>query len=90
MRRHFILSGRVQGVGFRWRASQIGEMLGLTGWVRNLEDGSVEMEAEGVGRRHRPAAPNALRTTGISTSPGCGPGRFRKKARYGFEIWEDE
>ena len=47
MRRHFILSGRVQGVGFRWRASQIGEMLGLTGWVRNLEDGSVEMEAEG-------------------------------------------
>ena len=34
MRRHFILSGRVQGVGFRWRAAQVGEMLGLTGWVR--------------------------------------------------------
>ena len=61
MRRHFILSGRVQGVGFRWRASQIGEMLGLTGWVRNLEDGSVEMEAEGLAperpvyRHHRDA-----------------------------------
>lgn len=47
MRKHMIVSGRVQGVGFRWRASQIGEMLGLTGWVRNLWDGSVEMEAEG-------------------------------------------
>ena len=47
MRRHFILSGRVQGVGFRWRASQIWEMLGLTGWVRNDPDGTVTMEVQG-------------------------------------------
>ena len=47
MRRHFILSGRVQGVGFRWRASQIGEMLGLTGWVRNEYDGTVLLEIQG-------------------------------------------
>ena len=84
MRRHFILSGRVQGVGFRWRASQIGEMLGLTGWVRNLEDGSVEMEAEGT-RQISTGCSKCSRTTGISTSPGCGPGRCRKKAGTGLK-----
>lgn len=47
MRKHFTFTGRVQGVGFRWRASAIGEMLGLTGWVQNRPDGAVEMEAEG-------------------------------------------
>ena len=37
----------MQGVGFRYYAVQKANQLGLTGWVRNLSDGSVEMEVEG-------------------------------------------
>ena len=42
------IRGRVQGVGFRWFVLRRGRALGLTGWVRNREDGSVEVEAEGA------------------------------------------
>ncbi|MBN8880916.1 acylphosphatase [Salana multivorans] len=48
MRRvHVIITGHVQGVGFRWGTRQEALSLGLTGWVCNLDDGSVEAEAEG-------------------------------------------
>ena len=46
-RKHIIFYGRVQGVGFRYYAVQKANQLGLTGWVKNLYDGSVEMEVEG-------------------------------------------
>jgi acylphosphatase len=42
-----LVRGRVQGVGFRWFVMQEADALGLSGWVRNLSDGSVEVEAEG-------------------------------------------
>lgn len=48
IRRYFIFNGRVQGVGFRYRASYAARGLGLTGWVKNNWDGSVEMEAQGT------------------------------------------
>ncbi|MCI8558143.1 MAG: acylphosphatase [Lachnospiraceae bacterium] len=47
VRKHFYFSGRVQGVGFRFQASWAAKQLGLTGWVRNLPDGRVEMEVQG-------------------------------------------
>ena len=47
VRKHFIFTGRVQGVGFRYRASYVAQSIGLTGWVRNRTDGSVEMEVQG-------------------------------------------
>lgn len=47
IRRHFYFEGQVQGVGFRYRSAWLAGQLQLTGWVRNLSDGRVEMEAQG-------------------------------------------
>ena len=47
VREYFIFRGRVQGVGFRYAAKISANMYGLTGWVRNRFDGSVEMELQG-------------------------------------------
>ena len=41
-------TGRVQGVGFRWRARHAAQLLDLTGWVENRSDDSVEMEVQGL------------------------------------------
>ena len=46
-RTHYIFSGRVQGVGFRYRMYYAAMNYGVTGWVRNLYDGTVEAELEG-------------------------------------------
>ena len=48
IRKHILVSGRVQGVGFRYRTYYLAESLGLTGWVANLDDGRVEMELQGT------------------------------------------
>ena len=48
IRRHYTFRGRVQGVGFRYRASYAASMYGVTGWVCNRYDDSVEMEAQGL------------------------------------------
>lgn len=45
--RRAVVSGRVQGVGFRFFAERAARELGVCGWVRNLPDGSVETVAEG-------------------------------------------
>ena len=47
MEAHIIVSGRVQGVGFRYSVNNFARHLGLNGWVRNLPNGSVEMLVEG-------------------------------------------
>jgi acylphosphatase len=41
------VSGRVQGVGFRYQAKEIADELGVRGYARNMRDGSVSIEAEG-------------------------------------------
>lgn len=48
IRKHIIFSGRVQGVGFRYRSCYLAQALGLTGWVRNTWDDRVEMEVQGT------------------------------------------
>ena len=44
---HFLIQGRVQGVGFRWYVHREASALNLHGWVRNTEDGDVEVVAAG-------------------------------------------
>ena len=48
IRKHIRFTGYVQGVGFRYTACYAARSLNLTGWVRNCDDGSVELEAEGT------------------------------------------
>ena len=47
MQLHGIITGRVQGVGFRFFVIRCARRLGLTGWVRNAANGGVEVVAEG-------------------------------------------
>jgi acylphosphatase len=46
-RLHAFFGGHVQGVGFRWQATQVAKGYCVSGWVKNLPDGRVELLAEG-------------------------------------------
>lgn len=48
IREHIIFAGRVQGVGFRYKVSQLAGHYGLTGWARNEYDGTVTAELQGL------------------------------------------
>ncbi|MDQ6612534.1 MAG: acylphosphatase [Gemmatimonadota bacterium] len=47
-KRHIVVEGLVQGVGFRWFARERARRGGLSGWVQNRSDGSVEIRVSGV------------------------------------------
>ena len=67
MKRHrmvVLYSGRVQGVGFRYTAKTVATGFEVTGWVRNLLDGRVELVAEGV-RDELEAFARAIREAGL-------------------------
>jgi acylphosphatase len=44
--RRYVITGRVQGVGFRYFVYEAAQQLGITGWVKNRFDGAVEIHAE--------------------------------------------
>lgn len=72
-RRAYRLSGRVQGVGFRWWTVRTARSLGLAGTVENLPDGRVELHVEGPADRVRALeerlrqGPPAARVDGVES-----------------------
>jgi acylphosphatase len=79
--RRFIISGRVQGVGFRYFAEAAAAREGLHGWVRNLPDGRVEIAAEGDAdaldrfERHVRHGPPGARVEGVEVDHTVPDGR---------------
>jgi acylphosphatase len=68
-RARYVIQGTVQGVGFRWFVARQAERLDVTGWTRNMADGSVEVVAEGenLGRLEELLArgPSSARVTNV-------------------------
>jgi acylphosphatase len=85
--RRYVITGRVQGVGFRYFAKDAADREGVTGWVRNLPDGRVEAMVEGddeavtrVERALRQGPGGArVATVVVDTEPASG-------AYHGFSI----
>jgi acylphosphatase len=80
MRRAYVLSGHVQGVGFRWWARDLAERLGVSGWVRNERDGTVRIELcgdldqlEEIRRRLSKGPPGARVESILGVPPGQEP-----------------
>jgi len=72
--RTYVISGRVQGVGFRYFAERVANQFGIRGYVKNLDTGSVEVYAIGDEnsleqfKRHLLEGPRSARVSGIDES----------------------
>jgi acylphosphatase len=84
---HLIISGCVQGVGFRWWVRGQARRLGLSGWVRNRADGTVELTAAGPAEAVEQLAaacqggPSAARVDSVERSVARDPGLGGFEAR---------
>lgn len=88
VRVHILVCGHVQGVGFRAFAARTAARLGLSGGVRNLDDGRVELDVEGKRSviealiRELRIGPPAAHVTKIETEWSAATGRYSD-----FSIW---
>lgn len=87
-RAHLLISGRVQGVGYRYSTLNAAKRVGgLTGWVRNLDDGRVEAVVEGPREkieeliRWARQGPPAARVSDVAVAWEAASGEFR-----GFDV----
>jgi acylphosphatase len=90
--RRFRVTGRVQGVGYRYFAQLMARAEGLSGWVQNQPDGSVEVMAEGDGEsvlrfeaklRRGPAGARVDQVRVDEDVPSGRPGEFVVASAYG-------
>ena len=87
-----VLSGRVQGVGFRYFTRRAAEGLELVGWVKNLPSGEVEVRAAGPPaaldslRRQLRTGPPGSRVDGLSESELAAAGEW---TRFEITHWEE-
>jgi acylphosphatase len=85
--RRYVIKGRVQGVGFRWFVEREAAMLGVTGWVRNRDNGSVEVMATGTREQLEALyarlreGPRAARVDEVAVSPAP----FLEAKSFGIE-----
>ena len=88
VRAHILVSGRVQGVGYRAFAARAATERGLLGGVRNLDDGRVELDVEGQKTvidallLELEVGPPAAQVTGVETEWGAATQRFSH-----FNVW---
>jgi acylphosphatase len=85
--RRYLVSGRVQGVGFRWFVEREAATLGVAGWVRNRDDGRVEVMATGTSEQlsalhaRLREGPRAARVDEVAVSPAP----FLEAKSFGIE-----
>ncbi|UOR12533.1 acylphosphatase [Halobacillus amylolyticus] len=79
-RKQIIVHGRVQGVGFRMTTEQLAKQHGLTGWVKNKPDGTVQIEAEG----------NEKELSSFIETIKEGPNNFAKVQSLDVNVLENE
>lgn len=88
VRAQIIVKGRVQGVGYRAFAARVASTMGLQGGVRNVENGTVELDVEGAKTQilllieELRKGSLAARVTAVEVEWGKATGRFSE-----FQVW---
>lgn len=84
--RRYIVRGRVQGVGFRWFVERSANAIGVRGWTRNLDDGSVEVYAVGTPEQHDDLAARLWRGPSAADVHGVEQKEAEVEKLSGFHI----
>lgn len=89
--KRYCVSGRVQGVGFRYFASRVARKLGITGYAKNLRDGNVEVYAVGTAamlaglRKELQRGPRSAEVSNVTEEDA----EIEPKFEQGFSIQRD-